>query len=620
MLKNLVLLLCLLALRTANAADLTVLAQSADWHRLVHYERDWLLPTALTSAIHSDEFFLSEAGMTDPRAELQATLEAMLAPVTMSNDSHAKCRFPARLIWLRKVFPQLQEQLAPIACPEFTEKSGIDRIGSISVVFANGYLGNPASYYGHLFLKMNPKDSSAAGLVDMTLNYGAIDTGHDNPVSYLVKGIFGGYDGGFSPVEFYFHQASYGELELRDLWEYRLNLHEQDVRYLVSHAWELMQKNYTYYFFHDNCAFRVAELLEVIDGVKANPRYRPWIFPQAVVQQISNATYLSRPLVASKVYHPSRQTRLYQRYTALNATQRMVVTGIAEKKMRLDGLEMADLQIDQKYGVIDTLLDYYQFLHNNDKQNGTGKLPADYVDTLAVRLRLPSGGAGVPMEQAGSPDTGHAASYVQVGMAHVSHGPNSKTFRLRPAYYDPLDAGAAQARNSGLSMGDTLLEVVDGRVRIRQFDLIALDTVNPAVTGLPGDRGTGWRMKAGLEQERVACNDCLAARLQGEYTIGTLLGSPHVFGALSAGGALQAYARIDGPGFARIGASVVVRPSQIFGLRGGVEVRRPFNANARPYAVTSAEVRLELSRDYDARIRWDHDFSSRISVGVGRYW
>lgn len=604
----------------AGAASLTQHSRTSSWLRLIHYEFDISSPTGLRSAIHSPEFFLSRSGQTDPEAELDASLAAMLEPVSGSEDAHAKCRFPARLIWLRENLPEHREALAPIHCPEFAAWSSIDDIDSLSLVFANGYLGNPASYYGHLFLKFNTrKEKKKSYLIDQTLNFGAIGTQHDDPFSYIVKGIAGGYDGGFSPVDFYVHNANYGENELRDLWEYRLNLPPAEVRYIVSHAWEVTQKKYVYYFFHDNCAFRVAELLEIVDGIKVTPRYRPWIIPQAVLQEVSKATYLERPLLAGKSFHPSRQTRLYQRFASLDASQRTLVAEIIDRRIRIAGPEIQGLPISEQQAVIDTVLDYHQIQKGNPQQ-GTGKMSPAYVEALSARLRLPPGDASKPANEPVSPDASNAPGWIQIGMVHRQNGTDTQMLRIRPAYYDALDVSGTQARNSGLSMGDMLLELEGQRVHLRHLDLISIDSMTPAVTGLPGDRGAGWRLKAGLEQQRLACTNCLATRVQGDYGIGSLIGSAKVFGSIHAGGALQGHTDIDGLGFARLGTSLVVRPSPDFGFRIDHEARRPFDAGRSPYTVTSIEARTALGKKYDFRARWDRDQTGRISLAVGRYW
>lgn len=602
----------------AVADDVADHARSATWRRLVHYEADFLDSATVKSAIHSREFFLAENGATDPEAELRATLAAMQEPVLQDSDTHAKCRFPARRIWLQKTFRELHS-LGPIPCPALAEWMPVNEVDSISLMFANGYLGNPASYYGHIFLKINSKKGGGR-LVDQTLNYGAIETGNDDPVSYIVKGVSGGYDGGFSPVDFFFHDANYGENELRDLWEYRLNLPPADALFIVSHAWEVMHKRYVYYFFHDNCAYRVAELLEVVQGIVANPKHRPWVVPQAVLQQVSAGTYRGEPLLSRKIYHPSRQTRLYQRFVSLNPEQKDVVSRVIDQQVRIDGPEMKAMPLADQHAVIDTLLDYHRFRKDGEKQNAGRKMSAGYVDALSARFSLPPGEAAKPVLSAESPDSGKSPSWVQLGATHHQTRGDAISLRLRPAYYDPLDVSNAQAKHGGLSMGDLQVDIANAHLRLHHFDIVAINSMNPAITGLPGDRGVGWKLRAGLEQERLGCKDCLASRIQADYSRGGLLGSPAWFGAVHVGGAIQGSSNYDGYGFARAGASVVFRPSSNFGLLLTHELRRPIDTSYAPYAVSSAEVRVALGKSNDLRARWEQDKTSALTIGIGAYW
>ena len=546
----------------------------------------------------------------------------MLQPLTGDADSHAKCRFPARLIWLREHFPEYREALSDIDCPALAAWVNIQEVESVSLVFANGYLGNPASYYGHIFLKFNNRrGKTSSHLIDQTVNYGAIDTSRDDPLSYIVKGVAGGYDGGFSPADFFFHDANYGENELRDLWEYRLALTPEEIRYITAHAWEVMHQRYVYYFFHDNCAFRVAELLEIVADVKANPLHRPWLVPQAVLQQVSRSIHRGRPLVAKRIFHPSRQSRLHARFAGLNAEQRSLVSGIVQQQLHFDGPEMQRLPLVEKFAVIDTVLDYHRFSKGRREQDGEENLSPAYVAALAARFALPPGEAASAAQEPVPPDLANSPSWVQVGVSHRPNMGTNGSLRIRPAYYDALDVSGAQAKNGGLSMGELFLQADEHRLRVVRFDMLAIESMNPAVSGLPGDRGVGWRLKAGLDQDRLACTDCLLARAQGDYTLGRYIDAAHqVVGVLNLGGALQARGERDGIGFARFGVSLIARPSPELGLRFSHEFRRGFEANASSYTVSAGEARLALSKDYDLRVLWERDQTSRISVGLGRYW
>lgn len=610
----------LICLVNAYADDFSLVAASTSWHRLVHYEVDRSSPSGFRSAIHSPEFFLADSGSIQPEAELEASLAAMLLPLAENADQHAKCRFPARLIWLRQQFPDKRDRLADIHCPEYVEWGDPAGIESISLVFANGYLGNPASYYGHTFLKFNQRKSAKKSrLLDLTVNYGAILDGHDDPVSYIIKGVTGGYDGGFSPIEFYFHDTTYGENELRDLWEYRLDLPQAATRLIVAHAWEVMKKRYVYYFFRHNCSYRAAELLEIVDGLEVIPRNRPWLIPQALVQEVAASRFDGHPLVAETIFHPSRQSRLYAKYEALDADARQWVAQIAGKAVAAADLAQRELPLAQQQAVLDTLLDYYQFSLDRGKKEGSYKSSPEYAAALAARLQLPPGGTEAVPTGAISPDHGRAPSWLQLGISHSRQAGTAALLRLRPAYYDILDAGSAQVKNGALSMGEVQLQLADEQLRVRQFDLLAINSMNPAVTGLRGDRGFGWKLKVGAEQERIACRACLVARAQGDIGIGRQFNT-HLFAAVHVGGALQQYTDVYGAGFVRASGTVVFRPSAQLGFQFLHEERKPLRPEHRIDRINSLEGRLAMGRDSDLRLLWENDGRSRLTAGWGLYW
>lgn len=609
------------ALLHAQAQSLSALADSQDWHKLLVYEADRSGASGVRSAIHSPGFFLAEQGDSDPAAELQATLAAMRAAPAESPDSHAKCRFPARRLWLQQHLPEHAAALAEIDCPAFRAWAQPDQVDSISLVFANGFLDNPASYYGHTFLKFNHRQGVArSALLDTTLNYGAIQTQQDDPISYIVKGISGGYRGSFSPVEFYFHGANYGENEQRDLWEYRLALPEPALRLIIAHAWEVSGQEYTYYFFRRNCAYRVAELIEIASGLAIIPPDRPWVMPQALIQTMAATRYAGTPLVSATIYHPSRQSRLYQRYAALSTEERTLTANIIGKSATPAGPSMRALPVARQQAIIDILLDYYQSRLERGKREAGNRSPPEYVAALSARFALPPGDAPLPQALPPAPDSGRSPSYVQAGVSQTSAQGQQLELRIRPAYYDALDSDSAQPRNSALSMFDTYLSFGQGQWRLRRLDLLLIDNMNPALTGLPGDRGMGWRIAAGLDQERIGCSDCRVSRFQGDMGLSHMLAAAPVTLAVSAGGAIQHGARLDGWSYARLGASLIYRPSAGFGLRLAHERRLPLQGGQPHSDLSQVEARLALSRAYDLRLNWEQDAQRRLLLSLGRYW
>lgn len=585
----------------------------------MHYEADRSSPSGWRSAIHSEGFFLAGSeGITDPRAELQATVAAMAEGQGSDPDGHPRCRFPARRRWLaQRLGKDFSSSGAP--CPKYESWTRSGAVESVSIVFATGYLGNPASYYGHTLLKFNfARDDGRTRLEDSSVNYGAIGTSDDDPVTYIVKGVFGGYEGGFSDIQYYFHNHNYGENELRDLWEYRLDLPPKAVALVVAHAWEVLGQRYDYYFFRRNCAFRMAEVVQVVEGLDFIPANRPWTIPQSMLQRLAAARYEGRPLVAEIVRHPSRQSRFYEDYGSFSADEADLLKDVVDGNASLDGQRFAALPLQAKHGVLDGLIDYYQFVAD-PKERAAGRVDPRYANALATRYRLPPGSRPAAPQEPEAPDTGRPPGWLQLGWLHGSELGNALSLRVRPAYYDPLDTGSGHVPNAALSMGDLQLRVSSGSARVQRFDLMAIESVNPGLTGLPGDRGSAWKLRLGAEPVRPGCKDCLVARLQGDMGMGRRV-AYGLFAAVYAGGAIQQSRGREGPGFFRVSGDVIVKPYHRLGIRLGYEYRIPVGAPQSPYGLSHAEIRLALGSRSDIRVLRDWDEAALTTVGVGFYW
>jgi hypothetical protein len=593
-------------------------AHDPTWLKLGHYEPARDTASGWRSTIHPGDFFLATAGHADPTAELAATIAAMNAPPAAEKDLHAQCRFPARLLWLKQQHEQAFR--ADIDCPGFGAWTRSGSVTSISVVLASGFLGTPASYYGHTLLKFNFRDSSAqTSLLDESASYGAIDEGRpDNPVVYIVRSLLHGYDAGFSHIRFYFHDHHYGNEELRDMWEYRLDLSDRDRDLVVAHTWEVLGKHYTYEFFHGNCALRMAEIIELADGVDIAPRNRPWVVPQALTAKLANATYHGRALVGDVIYHPSRQSRFYGKYLALPLAQRKELHRLILKEQSLEDESFRGLTIGAQQAVLDALLDYHQFV-DNPVDKAPAEARASYNAALSARFQLPPGEPEVPSRTPSPPHGAHAPGWVQGGWAHNDAIGDLWSLRLRATYYDALDFASSHVRFSSLVMGDLRLDLFDGRVRLNHFDLVRVESVKPGVSGLPGDRGTAWKLGVGAEQARLGCRDCLTGRLQGDMGYTYLWLDRVLFGAY-AGGALQTETADQGWGFGRATGSLNVDLGNALRLRMAYEHRLPVGAGMSSYGTGKAELRWSWGNQGDLRIGYSRDRVDEIGIGLGLYW
>jgi hypothetical protein len=602
-----------------NQANMQNLSQHAIWLKLLHYEPSLISTYGVRSAIHDDSFFVSDTGKIDPAAELEATLRAFALPLGGDVNQHAQCRFPARFLWLKSVRQYSGLDVPDVKCPSFYEWTLNNTVHSISIVYATGYLGNPASYYGHTLLKLNSsKEGERTELLDVSVNYGAIVPDNEDPLTYIFKGIFGGYDGGFSHIRYYFHNHNYGENELRNLWEYELNLDQKEVDLVVAHAWELLGKRYTYLFFRKNCAYRMAEILEIVEGVDIIPSNPVFTLPQALLKNLAQSTKNGHPLVNAVRLHPSRQSRLYTKFDALTASEKAAVQQAEDGTEVLHSAQYKLLPLASRQIVLDTLLDYYQFAKISEVFP-EGEAEDYYREVLTERYMLPPGEKYIVQSPVQPPHEGRRGSMVSMGPTHNKTFGAGLSLVVRPAYYDVLDADSGHVQDSVLSMGRVQFFARDGNLKIHNLDVVKIESVNSAITGLPGDNGKAWKLRLGLDRQNLACQDCLTLRFEGDIGRAVRL-HPKILAGVFVGGSVQDNRENSGNLIIRASAFSYIHPSSDFGIRLLAEFPEKIDGTAGEERFIAFEARQQLRTNIDFRLLYEKKISEEYSLSLGYYF
>ncbi|MER3424816.1 MAG: hypothetical protein C4293_17935, partial [Nitrospiraceae bacterium] len=241
------------------------LSQERYWHLLLHYRPNiW---GGYTSDADDPGFFLAPNGKTDPQAELEATLAEFFSNELVGRSQQpAQCAFIARYHWLKQVLALDDHRLPPQRCERWESWFAGMNPRSVTLIFPSAYMNNPASMFGHTFLRIDQKgQTEGTRILAYTINFAA-ELPPDAGIDFAIRGIFGGYKGYFSTLPYYIKVQEYRDIENRDIWEYRLNFTDEQLRRLLMHAWELGNAYFDYFFFKENCAYQLLTLLEV-----ANP-------------------------------------------------------------------------------------------------------------------------------------------------------------------------------------------------------------------------------------------------------------------------------------------------------------------------------------------------------------
>src|SRR6267143_1412890 len=215
------------------------------WLRLGHWRKRLL--GGWESEADGPGLFLSPQGKRDPAAELEATLSGFFAAgegapagpkLADPSLEHPQCRFPARFAWLAAAIPIDLARLPPRSCPRFEEFWRRVSARSATLVFSSYYLNNPASAFGHTFLRLGKEEVASGGerldLIDQAVDFGAA-TDTSNAVLYAFEGLFGFFRGEFSARPYFYKVREYADYETRHLWAYYLSLEPRQLGMPVAH-------------------------------------------------------------------------------------------------------------------------------------------------------------------------------------------------------------------------------------------------------------------------------------------------------------------------------------------------------------------------------------------------
>jgi len=475
------------------------LAQKPVWLKLLHYEDG-------QSEVLTNEFFLSPDGKQDPAAELRATLAAYAQPWSAeeSNDTHARCRFPARYFWLSQHIALPEYTPQPSQCTRLSKWSLPGQVTSTSLFLVSGYLGNPASGFGHTLLKFNTdSQDDQAGLFDLTVNYGALVPENESTVRYIIYGIGGGYQAGFSDRYFYTQDLVYSRTEFRDVWDYQLRLTDQQQQLLAFHLWEILGKKFTYYFLHKNCAARLAELLELVLEEPLLDNARIWYAPVEIFHHLENIDRTrqelgNNELIQSIRFIPSVERILYHRFDKLGKEEQKAVQAVIEQGTETLQQSLEQVESEQQPAVLDTLLAYFNYRLVEEAPNPAEEIQHSKRDLLLARLALPP--RIHPLEQPPelpSPAKGNAPLLTGIGMgysqAHKSY------LRLHLAPFTQESVGRNSLNGDELTALDTVVGIGDEGFFVDRIDLLRIRKLKTNHALIQEKNPWSWQLRTGME-------------------------------------------------------------------------------------------------------------------------
>lgn len=555
------------------------LAEDPAWLRLGHWRR--VPGGGWKSEVDGSAFFRALRGKTDPRAELEATLRAFFDDRPVADElSDAMCRFPARFAYLARRLGLDLARLPPRHCPRLEDFLERVRPRSATFVFSSYYLHNPASAFGHTFLRLNKEDGARAGkdaeLLDYGVDYSATVT-TSNAVLYAFQGLFGLFQGHFNHYAYYYKVRQYADAESRDIWEYDLDLSPGEVAMLAGHLWELGGTHFAYWYLDENCSYHVLGALEAAAPRLSLLRHvgRAVVLPSDTVK----ALFENEGLVRGVHWRPSIRTQFLARAAALPGPALRAVEALAGDP----AAPLEEFPPAGRAAVLDAALDHLDFRSGRELAEGKAPAAARARQTLLERrsaLRVVSPPLAIAPPRDRAPEIGHGSSRLGLGGGASTRDGALLLLDLRLALHDLGDPLPGYPPLAQIEFVPARLRLAprEGRAGVDELWAVRVVSLNDLSRF---DLRPSWRVKFGAATVRDAgCGACLAA--QGELGAG--------FTAADLLGVLDLYAGAD--------AAVEWSP-RLSGQDG-----RPVRAGVGPGGILRLRLGERAVLLGDARLRW----------------
>jgi hypothetical protein len=488
------------------------LADRRSWLRLGHY-RNHLF--GVESEVDGDTFFNAPDGKDDPRAELEATLRAFF--VSQPKDplvQHPICHFPARFIWLSEALQIDAKQLPRVQCPKYFEFVTKLDPRSVTLIFSSYYLNNPASAFGHTFLRINKAtrhdEREGRELLDYGVDYSAIvDT--NNALLYAFKGLFGLFPGTFKKTPFFYKVREYNDFESRDLWEYDLDLSPEQIQLLVAHLWEMGSTFFRYFYLSENCSYQILAALEVVDPKLELTSKLSWpVLPADTVKVL-----LQNPgLVKSLHYRPSNRTQFRSRIETLRPDELAAVDALmSDPQAKFP----AGFSPAKQVRALDAAVELVGIEHARDLTKQRAEMDQTGIELEQALLErragyeLESEEPIQPLPADKMPHIGHDSSRLGLGSGYERYDGFYHSLSFRLALHDLVDPARGYPDGAEIEFmsGSMRYYVEDPRVTFEDLSLVRVKSFSPLSRF---SRSMAWMLDTGLKRtEDPGCDGCVGA-------------------------------------------------------------------------------------------------------------
>lgn len=475
-----------------------------EWINFLHYDVISQSEKQYLSQVDDDRFFNAKDGKTNSKAELLATIATFFV-TEKTDDSHSLCRFVARFEWLNKKL-NFDKNKFPVAdCNEYKEWSSQVNADHVTMVFPAYHLNSPSSMFGHTLLRMDKKfGNNESEWLSYAVNFGAETNSDDNSIFYAFKGLAGGYPGNFIVTPYFKKIQEYNRIENRDIWEYPLNLSKEETHRMLLHLWELKEMNFDYYFFDENCSYRLLELLEVArPGIDLTGEFDLTAIPVDTVRAIERAN-----LIDDIHYRPSQATALQHLLAGMNPEEQSLVRQLTTDIATTESDDFKNTSLAKQYQITDAAYKYIRYQKTGEARDTAS---AKISHLLLKQLNTYPAIKAPVYEAPTSPEVSHNSRRLT-----LSAGERLKTAYAELGYkfsfHDLEDNEHGFLRGAQINLINLQIRTNQHGTKLHRLDFIDIFSITPRTDFF---KPLTWRVYTGLERQPTAFKDQLVAHVTG---------------------------------------------------------------------------------------------------------
>lgn len=447
----------------------------SEWLSLLHYR---LAPNGRwISEADSERFFFAVDGATNPRAEMLAFIDAL----RVRHQVH--CAYPARTKWLRSQGLPLDVDFS--SCPKYAKWRKKFSRSNLSLVFATASMDDPASMFGHSFIRIYEEDVEAKVMGSATLNYYAEADGSLSLLKYVYRGFAGGFWGVIDDQDMFRRVREYSDNQARDMWEFELKFDADQISRIIDHAWEIRDKAFRYYFIDDNCGYRTLRLLAVADPdlLPVTPRLRS--LPVDSIKELA-----ALDIIGNIRFIPSVKKQYDYKLTQLTPVEKNMVSEISKGRLSVDSEQLGQLSVQSQAKVLSLVMSR---MSARIQRGGLkdAKAYATFDSALSRRLELDQPVIfSKPPSPNKTPLNSHDATRLRMGTAKMDD--QSKfAIDVRFVGHDLLDPPSGYPLHASLDFLSAGFSYYGDQLSVESLTLLEITSITPTSEYAPS---YSWRM------------------------------------------------------------------------------------------------------------------------------